>query len=231
MNTTASRVDIDRARQMRQDGSTLQEIGDQYGVTRERIRQLVGSPLRRVNCPTCHQPFETRGGQRRYCSEGCRPVAMPGECDSCGKRLRTGTSIRCYACRLAVERAARELRLGELERLWAEGLSMEEIAAQLGTTVNSLGVTMARARRAGRDLPYRYSRYDEPERAGTKAECRKRFASAVSYGFIRRAARCERCGELAHTDGHHTDYSRPLYVEWVCRTCHAEHHAAERRAA
>lgn len=34
---------------------------------------------------------------------------------------------------------------------------------------------------------------------------------------------CEECGS-AHAEKHHEDYTRPLYVHWLCRPCHIALH-------
>jgi hypothetical protein len=34
---------------------------------------------------------------------------------------------------------------------------------------------------------------------------------------------CAECG-AEHTEGHHPDYNRPLYVVWLCRDCHRALH-------
>lgn len=62
--------------------------------------------------------------------------------------------------------------------------------------------------------------------------------SALNAGILRPADNCERCGVLGskrigkgiRLQAHHADYSKPLDVEWLCRGCHAKHHAAERAA-
>lgn len=46
---------------------------------------------------------------------------------------------------------------------------------------------------------------------------------AVASGEINRAP-CEVCGSL-NTDGHHSDYSKPLQVTWLCHIHHMERHA------
>ena len=38
------------------------------------------------------------------------------------------------------------------------------------------------------------------------------------------------CG-VTKTDAHHTDYSKPLDVTWLCRRCHRREHARLRKAA
>lgn len=38
---------------------------------------------------------------------------------------------------------------------------------------------------------------------------------------------CEGCGSVADVQGHHSDYSKPYEVDWLCRLCHgAEHRGA-----
>jgi hypothetical protein len=41
---------------------------------------------------------------------------------------------------------------------------------------------------------------------------------------------CRHCGE-SRTERHHPDYTRPLYVFWLCRPCHLKLHANRRRRA
>lgn len=44
---------------------------------------------------------------------------------------------------------------------------------------------------------------------------------AVKKGEIVPQA-CEECGSTTNVDGHHDDYSKPLEVHWLCRSCHAK---------
>lgn len=37
---------------------------------------------------------------------------------------------------------------------------------------------------------------------------------------------CELCGSTENVHGHHTDYSRPLAVKWLCALCHHRIHAS-----
>jgi hypothetical protein len=50
---------------------------------------------------------------------------------------------------------------------------------------------------------------------------RQILKNAVNRGLIRRCTRCESCGAAGQTSGHHSDYSRPLFVTWLCLSCHA----------
>lgn len=53
-----------------------------------------------------------------------------------------------------------------------------------------------------------------------KARAWNLLATAISRGKIKRPDHCSRCGEKKRVEGHHTDYSKPLEVEWLCRQCH-----------
>lgn len=43
---------------------------------------------------------------------------------------------------------------------------------------------------------------------------------AIKSGKLTRPSICERCGNNCKPDAHHSDYSKPLEVEWLCRRCH-----------
>jgi hypothetical protein len=55
----------------------------------------------------------------------------------------------------------------------------------------------------------------------TRIHARQVLKNAVLAGKVRRPVRCESCGELGQTEGHHEDYTKPFFVEWLCRACHA----------
>ena len=63
-----------------------------------------------------------------------------------------------------------------------------------------------------------YEKY--PERKAAKDMLR----AAVRYGKIDKPDRCSKCGEKGLIHGHHTDYYKPLDVQWLCQPCHSEAH-------
>lgn len=91
-----------------------------------------------------------------------------------------------------------------------------------------------KASRKGRHKPGRI-------RSGSAEQTRARgkVRDAVRYGKIIKPDRCEQCGEITprrFLDGHHEDYSKPLDVIWLCRSCHGlradggvEGHAYQKR--
>lgn len=55
-----------------------------------------------------------------------------------------------------------------------------------------------------------------------KMNCRSYANVYLKRGLLIKDT-CKYCNST-HTQMHHPDYSQPLYVVWLCRTCHIEHH-------
>jgi hypothetical protein len=53
---------------------------------------------------------------------------------------------------------------------------------------------------------------------------------AIRHGELVRAETCSRCGEAKPTEAHHSDYSKPLDVVWLCVKCHRRLHRAMHKA-
>lgn len=66
--------------------------------------------------------------------------------------------------------------------------------------------------------------YNAPELIAVQA-----LNHAIRKGVVVRPKVCERCGKThAKINGHHSDYSKPLEVIWVCPQCHADIHREAR---
>ncbi len=69
-----------------------------------------------------------------------------------------------------------------------------------------------------------FRHYAKKYRANTtnldKIVARKIFHSAIKNGEVKRKDSCEICGSLQKIEGHHTDYKKPLMVQWLCKKCH-----------
>ncbi len=51
---------------------------------------------------------------------------------------------------------------------------------------------------------------------------RQRVKRAIESGRLIKPERCSCCNEIKSLEAHHTDYSRPLDVQWMCFVCHRE---------
>lgn len=58
--------------------------------------------------------------------------------------------------------------------------------------------------------------------SAVRAKARWTANNAIRDGMIQRRP-CEVCG-APRAQAHHADYSAPLSIRWLCRTCHWEHH-------
>lgn len=72
----------------------------------------------------------------------------------------------------------------------------------------------------------------EYEREGYAEEGRRwvgaKVSQAITAGILVRPDVCSECGENCKPDAHHTDYTKPLDVTWLCVQCHADTHVALR---
>jgi hypothetical protein len=76
-----------------------------------------------------------------------------------------------------------------------------------------------RARNSGRRKTY------DPIKRGARTALRL----AMLSGRIVKASACEGCDNAGPLEAHHPDYSKPLAVRWLCRSCHALLHRNHRR--
>ena len=57
-----------------------------------------------------------------------------------------------------------------------------------------------------------------------KQKARYMLNYAVQSGKIHKPVFCSSCDSDKHLEAHHTDYSKPLEVTWLCRSCHVDLH-------
>ncbi len=62
---------------------------------------------------------------------------------------------------------------------------------------------------------------DNPE----KVVAQNAFKVQIRNGGIVRPETCSACGNTGVMAGHHEDYTKPLEVIWLCRSCHKRSHA------
>lgn len=58
-----------------------------------------------------------------------------------------------------------------------------------------------------------------------KVRARNILRLHIKSGKIKKPNQCQKCmGIFDRIDGHHSDYSRPLDVMWLCQWCHVKEH-------
>ena len=128
------------------------------------------------------------------------------ECSKCGLMFPADhfpkTNNLCRSCRY-------KTRLALLERS-----SEARAAARMASRKWHKNHDHARKTQS----PQHYGRYPERDRA------RNQFNNAVKKGTIRRPSACSACGAEGRIHGHHSDYSKPFDVEWLCTVCHGLRH-------
>ena len=48
--------------------------------------------------------------------------------------------------------------------------------------------------------------------------------NAIRDGLLQKPCACSKCDSSHKIEAHHSDYTKPLSVEWLCESCHKEWH-------
>ena len=71
------------------------------------------------------------------------------------------------------------------------------------------------------DSSVRSGRFISQNRTRARAEVR----AALRAGELINPGTCENCKRCLKVEAHHDDYSKPLNIRWLCRSCHLGWHA------
>lgn len=69
-----------------------------------------------------------------------------------------------------------------------------------------------------------------PHRQAKRVGCSEKIRAhnalvrAVARGVLTRPSVCPVCGNDRRIEAHHPDYTKPLYIEWLCSACHKQLH-------
>ena len=130
---------------------------------------------------------------------------------------------RAAARKLALESRRRELRLARQLRARVQAVTLERLLE----AARARGDDMAARRTPQARLIYeRVQRWERSNPAGRPAH--RLVHLAIKSGKLERPNRCDDCGLERRVEAHHEDYSRPLWVKWLCRSCHRRRHSSKR---
>jgi hypothetical protein len=59
-----------------------------------------------------------------------------------------------------------------------------------------------------------------------KRRARWTLRNAVRDGVVKKSSVCKQCGrdDVGRIEGHHSDYTKPLEILWLCSLCHGKEH-------
>jgi len=69
-----------------------------------------------------------------------------------------------------------------------------------------------------------YDRMKDSRPSDEHYKARRKLRHQVKLGNVKRPCCCDRCKIKTIPDAHHSDYSKPLDVIWLCNDCHTNEH-------
>lgn len=65
---------------------------------------------------------------------------------------------------------------------------------------------------------------EQKKRYPMRYAARKMTGNAVRDGKLIKSTNCSICNSAERIEGHHDDYTKPLEVRWLCKSCHTKWH-------
>jgi hypothetical protein len=174
-------------------------------------------------CPHCGATFKPRSASSKFCSNACLGKSRRKYGVS-KKEKRPHVSKQCLRCGVGFQITEGSNRRGggNLCRpciLHVAGKVSRRMYPFVGghNTHWKGGVT--------RDIKAWLKKWRPEYRRRTIAKCnaRDKARNAIRTGVLVRGL-CVDCGSSSNIHAHHEDYSKPLEVIWLCRTCHNKRH-------
>lgn len=165
--------------------------------TDEAKRKMSAAKAGKPNLKKRRKCVIVDGVESFECS-GCKAI-LPREAFYASKKQTSGIHSQCKKCHNAVSVATRDVD---------------------------------KARDASREYMRRVSKASPGKNRGRKrkpADPIKQAARMALHNAIRRREivrpeTCQECGVAKKVTAHHSDYSKPLDVEWLCYECHGLRH-------
>jgi hypothetical protein len=126
---------------------------------------------------------------------------------------------KSYVCKDCIRAAAREWQMNNREKANARLRAYRQTDTyRERERIRTRMRDQLPARRAMKLRIQKLERQTQPE----KRRARDAVRNALLGGRLVQSARCKRCQRIGKTEAHHSDYSKPLEVEWLCKLCHVE---------
>lgn len=135
-------------------------------------------------------------------------------------------SAKCEKCGKAFERAKRRTRPGR-PMYCCRRCAMSAIGKLATSSHYASGAANPSWKGGISKDRMRYKRLDV-QRHPEKVKAREKVRSRVRRGAMVPKP-CARCGSTRKLEAHHSDYSKPYDVEWLCLKCHKKEHAAQKQ--
>lgn len=156
-------TDREQILKLRATGMTWRQVAEAIGLSYSTAYRLAHPEYEeRQRAKSREWKARNKEHRRRYDARWHTGVCV--ECGGPCHKATTSARVVCRSCRHDRHVAG----VKELERLWADGLSIADIAERLGCARGSITKRIHDARVAGADLPYRY-RVRGGKRVGGKA--------------------------------------------------------------
>lgn len=179
------------------------------------------------HCAKCNSPVSTRAQRRTWavmdaeingkCCCTCREKKPLSEFSK-QSRSADGKHAQCKPCSVAAARASRAATdrsvLADRQRRYNAARPVEKRRAAYLRSKERTQAAIAAYQKAN------------PEKHAARLEAR----AAVAKGQLVKPSECSACHLAKPVEAHHHDYSKPLDVQWVCRTCHARIHRKYKEA-
>ena len=134
------------------------------------------------------------------------------------RRTKDGLRVQCKACNAVYDAAYRQTPKGKAVNR-ATVIRYQQTPKGKAATVRYRQTPNGHAKASAAGVRYRIKH-------PLKAWCRRQLNHAITAGKIKRQPCMNGC--KAKAEAHHSDYSKPFDVLWLCRKCHRAWHAANK---
>lgn len=112
----------------------------------------------------------------------------------------------CRHCKISKEHLCVDVRLGDREYYSCRKCNT--------TRLKKYRATKTGAKNSAKAVYKSIVKYPEKQKA------RLKLGIAVKCGKVKKPKGCSLCCSKIRVEGHHEDYTKPLDVVWLCRSCH-----------